>query len=298
MGEDFKYSNKNVIVEEEVVDMGKFILCTGMPAKEPYYFSLTGTNVYSIEELGYYLYHNIYTIQMEDFSDKLFDWMQYDLNMEEFADKCRDIREKSDDIKDIVVSILCATDYFTKLELERLIKTIDKLNGLSQIERQKIKADNYLKYEDYENAIIEYEGIVAAKESSNFPAEAFGNILHNLAVAHIQVKAFERAKEELKRAYELNHNEETKKEFFFLLKLQKQEKEFLKEILNYNLSPEEVQEYLGELEGVMQEAEESSEYKKILNLPKLKEAGKVGEYYYAIDTMIFNWKQKYKNGME
>lgn len=287
-----------MIAEEEVVDMGKFILCTGMPAKKPYYFALTGTNVYSMEELGYYLYHNIYTIQMEDFSEKLFNWIQYDLNMEEFADKCRNIQENSNDIKDIVVSILCATDYFTKLELESLIRTIDKINGLSPIEKQKIKADNYLKYEDYENAIAEYECIIASKGASAFPAETFGNILHNLAVSHIQVKAFERAKEELKRAYELNHNEETRKEFFFLLKLQKQEKEFLKEILNYNLSPEEVQAYLAELEGVLQEAEEAPEYKKILNLPKLKEAGKVGEYYYAIDTMIFKWKQKYKNGME
>lgn len=294
MGKDFE----NVIAEEEVVDMGKFILCTGMPAKEPYYFTLTGTKVYSIEELGYYLYRNIYTVQLEDFSEKLFNWIQYDLNMEEFAEKCRNIREKSDDIKDIVVSILCATDYFTKLELEGLIKTIDKINGLSAIEKQKIKADNFLRYEDYENAIIEYESIVASEESSAFPAESFGNILHNLAVAHVQVKAFERAKEEFKRAYELNHNEETKKEFFFLLKLQKQEKEFLKEILNFNLPPEEVQGYLGELEGILQEAEQAAEYKKILNLPKLKESGKVGEYYYAIDTMIFNWKQKYKNGME
>lgn len=294
MGKDFE----NVIAEEEVVDMGKFILCTGMPAKEPYYFTLTGIKVYSIEELGYYLYHNIYTVQLEDFSEKLFNWIQYDLNMEEFAEKCRDIREKSDDIKDIVVSILCATDYFTKLELEGLIKTIDKINGLSSIEKQKIKADNFLKYEDYENAITEYESIIASEESSAFSAESFGNILHNLAVAHVQVKAFERAKEEFKRAYELNHNEETKKEFFFLLKLQKQEKEFLKEILNFNLPPEEVQGYLGELEGILQEAEQAAEYKKILNLPKLKDSGKVGEYYYAIDTMIFNWKQKYKNGME
>lgn len=278
--------------------MGKFILCTGMPAKEPYCFSLTGTRVYSIEELGYYLYHNIYTIQIEDFDEKMFDWIQYDLNMEDFAEKCREIRKKSNDIKDIVVSILCATDYFTKLEMESLIRTIDELIGLTPIEKQKIKADNYLQYEEYEKAIQEYESIVASKKSSVFSAEAFGNILHNLAVAHTQVKAFERAREEFKQAYELNQNEETRKEYFFLLKLQNKENDFLKEVLNYNLSPEEVQAYITELEGVLLEAEKAAEYKKILSLPKLKEAGKVGEYYYTIDSMIFNWKQKYKNGME
>lgn len=278
--------------------MGKFILCTGELAKVPYCFQLTGTEIYSLEELGYYLYHNIYTITMEIFEEKLFGWLQCELKMEALADKCRRIIKESSDIKDIVVTILCATDYFSRKELENLIKTVDTINGLSAIEKQKIKADNFLKYEDYESAIDEYQSIIRSEEATSFPAQVYGNILHNLSVAYVQVKAFERAKEGFKKAYSLNKNEESLKEYFFLMKLLKQEEEFLDEVLKFNLSLETVQSYMSELEAVLLEAEEDAFYKKIINLSKLKEAGKVGDYYYAIDTIIFNWKQKYKYGME
>lgn len=278
--------------------MGKFILCEGSLAKKPYHFNLTNTNVYSLEELGYYLYHNIYTISLKDFGQEFFEWVQNDLNREDLLEKWTDILNKSHDIKDIVISILCATDYFSKLEVESMVKTIDMINGLSPIGKKKIKADNYLRYQDYEHAAKEYEEIIYQDAANEFSAHEFGNILHNLAVAHIQLKALERAEKEFKEAYSLNKNEESLKEYLFLLKLQKKEQDFASEALSYGLSPEKIEEYKGELDQVLLEAERDPDYKKIANLPKLKEEGKVGDYYYTIDTMIFNWKQKYKQGME
>ena len=278
--------------------MGKFILCEGPLAKNPYHFNLTNTNVYSLEELGYYLYHNIYTISLKDFGQEFFEWVKNDLNREDLVEKWTAILNKSQDIKDIVISILCATDYFSKLEVESMVKTIDMINGLSPIGKKKIKADNYLRYQDYDHAAKEYEEIIYQDAANEFSAHEFGNILHNLAVAHIQLKALERAEKEFKEAYSLNKNEESLKEYLFLLKLQKKEQDFVSEALNYGLSPEKTEEYKNELEQVLLEAESDPDYKKIANLPKLKEEGKVGDYYYTIDTMIFNWKQKYKQGME
>lgn len=278
--------------------MGKFILCTGANAIEPYYFPLTNTKIYSLEELGYYLYHNIYTISLEDFKSDFLEWVSYELKREDLARRWSDILEKSEDIKDIVVSILCATDYFTKLELESLIKTIDLINGMSPIRRRKIEANNYLKYMDYDRAISIYEDIISREDSREFQPVEFGNILHNLAVAHVQVKAYERAEQEFIQAYALNKNDETIKEYFYLLKLQKKESAFQEEALRYDLSQEKIAEIKAYLEAVFLEAEKTEEYKKITGLTALKEAGKVGDYYYTIDTMIFEWKQKYKYGME
>ena len=54
----------------------------------------------------------------------------------------------------------------------------------------------------------------------------------------------------------------------------------------------------GAFEQMLADAEKTRDYRKIKGLPALKESGKVGDYYYTIDTMIFNWKQQYKHGME
>ena len=65
--------------------MGKFILCAGPLAKEPYHFALTNTDVYSLEELGYYLYHNIYTISLKTFDEHFFRWIHFHSLEEEMA---------------------------------------------------------------------------------------------------------------------------------------------------------------------------------------------------------------------
>lgn len=278
--------------------MGKFILCAGPLAKEPYHFALTNTNVYSLEELGYYLYHNIYTISLRTFDQAFFQWVAFELKREDLAEKWKKICEVSSDIKDIVVSILCATDYFTKLEIESLIKTVDRINGLLPVQRRKMEADNYLKYEEYEKALQVYQEIVMSDSAKQLSAVDFGNMLHNMAVIHVQLKAFEQAEREFKQAYSLNQNAESLQEYFYLLKLQQKEKEFMQQVLEYDLSEEQVQSVLDTLDEVYECAEQTKEYKKIMGLSALKEAGKVGDYYYAIDTMIFEWKQQYKHGME
>ena len=82
--------------------MGKFILCAGPLAKEPYHFALTNTDVYSLEELGYYLYHNIYTISLKTFDEPFFRWIELELKRPDLAQKWREICNMSKDIKDIV----------------------------------------------------------------------------------------------------------------------------------------------------------------------------------------------------
>lgn len=278
--------------------MGKFILCAGPLAKEPYHFELTNTNVYSLEELGYYLYHNIYTISHKSFGTPFFRWVESELRRPDLADEWKAIWEKDSDIKELVLHIVSATDYFNKLELESLNKTIDLINGMSPIKRRKLEADNYMQYEDYDKALQVYKDIVASDEAEELSAVEFGNVLHNMAVIHVQMKAFERAQREFLQAYNLNQNEESLKEYFYLLKLQNKEKEIMQTVLDYDMSEETVQEYVETLDGILADSEESKEYKKIMELPSIKQSGKVGDYYYAIDTMIFKWKQQYKHGME
>ena len=58
--------------------MSGYILCQLKRAKMPYYIENISTNIYSIEELCYYFYHNIYlldeTILNEHLCDKNWGW--------------------------------------------------------------------------------------------------------------------------------------------------------------------------------------------------------------------------------
>ena len=51
--------------------MGKLILCSSAVAKTPYKMPVSGTRIYTIEEMCYYIYHNIYEIDTGCFDKKM-----------------------------------------------------------------------------------------------------------------------------------------------------------------------------------------------------------------------------------
>ena len=57
-----------------------FILCKGALAKEPYIVPVSEVPVYSLEELCYYMYNNIYSITEEFFDERLVTWLREEVN--------------------------------------------------------------------------------------------------------------------------------------------------------------------------------------------------------------------------
>ena len=51
--------------------MSSLILCKSRGAKTPYVFNVTDTKIYTIEELCYYIYNNIYILTEKVFDEKL-----------------------------------------------------------------------------------------------------------------------------------------------------------------------------------------------------------------------------------
>ena len=58
--------------------MSGYILCQTKRAKLPYFIENISTNVYSIEELCYYLYHNLYLVDQTIMNEGLCSWIQSD----------------------------------------------------------------------------------------------------------------------------------------------------------------------------------------------------------------------------
>ena len=183
--------------------MGKLIQCSGCIAKEPYHFRLTKTNVYSIEEVCYYISHNIYMMQEEVFDREFVLWLRNELHMEETADKLERLVQEQYNIKDIVVTICCSCDYYEEEEIKELIKIIDDLDTLPAYARRKYKGDNFLHCHSYEKALEEYERIFESDEILQAEASVYGDIFHNMGVAYAQIGEFHKASElYLKRSEE------------------------------------------------------------------------------------------------
>lgn len=274
--------------------MGKLILCSGTVATEPFHLKLTNTKVYSIEELCYYIYHNIYIISEELFDETMVDWLKEQVKMEDISVKLKTMIENHNSLKDIVVSILCSADYYDEEEIQKLIVIMDEIENLVPVARNKIKADNYLKYKNYSRAKKEYEKMLNQKEAIALTTEEYGNIQHNLAIAYIHTASYKEAALQFKEAYSRNHNEESLKQYLFALKLGRFEEELSNEVVNYQVSDDLFSEYKNELDALLEEAEHLPLFKKIERLSEMKKEGKVADYYNKIGQLITTWEDNYK----
>lgn len=287
----------NYDIERQWMNMGKIILCSGKPAKKPFHFELTNTNIYSMEELCYYIYNNIYAMTEEAFGISLVNWMQDEIQLPEIANKLYRLISGHNGLKDIVVTILCGSDYYTEPEIKELMEIIDAICHLPAIKRQKIRADHYIKYGKYQAAAKEYRAILNEKEAAIFTEEEYGNIKHNEAVIKIHTASSREAAEVFKEAYKHNRNEDSLKAYLLALKLGNCQGEFEQAIMEYNICPELVLEVNQEMEEKREEAKSSPEYMKLINLEALKKEGKVNEYYNEINHLIDSWKQEYRQGI-
>ena len=66
-----------------------YILCQTKTADSPYFIENISTNIYTLEELCYYLFHNLYLIDDTVMNERLCLWLQDELNLPGLAARLR-----------------------------------------------------------------------------------------------------------------------------------------------------------------------------------------------------------------
>ncbi|MCR5609449.1 MAG: hypothetical protein K6G26_10345, partial [Lachnospiraceae bacterium] len=97
-----------------------------------------------------------------------------------------------------------------------------------------------------------------------------------------------------KEAYKKNNNIESLKQYFYTLKLDKNDELFEKEMTNYSVKPEFIADIAATFIERSEEAKEQARYVMLERLDYLKNEGRINEYYDSIDRLILQWKRDYK----
>lgn len=157
--------------------MGGLILCK-KKAEIPLYIELSNINIYSMEELCYYLYHNIYAINKSFFNETLFDFLKH---MEETALIQRlntDILSGKKYIS-LVWTILSSVDYYSSAEKQMIHEELMEIMKRTPAENRKIRADILREKKKYGQALEEYYAVIenkTLKASEKNIADAWNNI--------------------------------------------------------------------------------------------------------------------------
>lgn len=274
--------------------MGKLIQCGSCIAKTPYHFRLTKTNVYSIEEVCYYIRHNIYMMQEEVFDREFALWLRSELHMEKTAGKIERLIQDHHNLKDIVVTLCCSCDYYEEEEINELIAIIDDLDNLPKYARRKYKGDNYLKCQSYEKAIEEYEKVFESDEILQADGAVYGNIFHNMGVAYVNIGEFYKASDCFLKAYEKNSREESLFHCLSALRMCKDVERFKKLVKELEISQEKQDEWEKIYTRALEICSADRASRQIEKLRILLKNGMVEEYYDKVHGYINTWKNEYR----
>ena len=187
--------------------MGELILCGGPLAAMPYYIEEVSLNVYSLEELSYYVEQNLYLLGPDFMQEELCDWVEKELGLSDTAEKLREIRQSGGTLSEFVLCLLLSCGYCSSDSLRTIRRTLQEMEQKSEFECGKIRADRYLEHHKYIRSIYEYRKLLEdAKEEE--PALT-GAVWHNLGTAYARLFLFDKAAECYGRAYERYRNRES-----------------------------------------------------------------------------------------
>ncbi len=268
--------------------MAGLILCRSVYAKRPYYINNMAINIYSLEELCYYIYNNIYLIGTDLFDDGLIKFIGRELEEPELAGQLEFLVSENAGLAELVTTVLRSVDYYSEDEILDFCQVIEELDTQNVSSRLKSRADNFLANRRYASAIKNYVAIVLAKPDSRLEPSFYGDAWHNMGVAFANMHLFGDACECFRKAYELNNNPESKQASLAA--------ECLKtDSIKNDTEDEQMYVTFREIETLMDHAYEEAEYAEVGRLTELKAAGDIAAFNGVVDELLAKWKKEYRN---
>lgn len=190
--------------------MSGIILCRSEYSKVPYYIEGADINVYSIEEISYFLYHDIYLVGTDFFCEDLFVFIEKNIKEPELAQRLRALKERRAELSELVLTVLGYVDFYSEKEISQIRELLERLDTQNPFERLKARADSYLQNGRYVRALSCYENILSAGTDKEQDRIFLGNVWHNMGTAYAKLFSFDAAQSCFDAAYKMNENGQSK----------------------------------------------------------------------------------------
>lgn len=204
--------------------MGELIYCRHQIAANPLYIEDSSHNVYSLEELCYYIRQNPYLVTKEIMSKELCDWIRDELLDEELSDQLSTAIDEGLPLHLFVTKLLSGCGYLTIKEIRDIVELIADLESLTDAERKKVHADELMRSGRLTEAIYSYDSILSEGEGMSDELQAL--IYHNRGTAFAWLFFFEEASLSYEKAFNLGKKIESLSGMLFSAALMNEDTRF------------------------------------------------------------------------
>ena len=268
--------------------MSSLILCRTKEAVRPYHIRDMGVRIYTLEELCYLVYNNIYVISKDFFSDSLINFIGEETGEVKLSARLKQLKDNGGSLTEMVITLFMYVDYYTVDEIEAIKEVLSTLNSQSVCERIKTRGDTYLENSCFYSAIRNYEKILDSPVDTTLPAYFYAKVYHNMGVAYARLFIYDQAESYFNQAYKISQHDESKKCAIAARRM----------ALGDNIIEREDAtelEYVvkKELETLMDNARYSDEYRQMADIDKHKDESDIGTYYSSVSSILNQWEQQY-----
>ena len=254
--------------------MSGYILCQTKKAETPYFIENISTNIYSLEELCYYLYHNLYLVDRSIINEGLCTWISEELDLPRLAAKLKPHLGKFASAEDVLYPIFKEINYLSYEELRVLNGKLSRLEMESPLVREKRKGDALMENGMYVNAIKLYQGLLKRDGLEQSREGLTESIYHNLGCAYSYLFQMEKAVECFQEAYDLGKKDEELKCYLLAYRSIKTPIEYTSRLTELSVSEE--------MKAQVQEA-----------LDKFAKKPETPVYSQHVDTMLEGFTREY-----
>ena len=274
--------------------MGELLLCKEPIAAMPYYIEGVSWNVYSLEELCYYVENNTYLLERDFMTEELCTWIGKEVNNIILAEKLRDIMRMNGKLSEFVQLLLESCGYCPKDVIQEIIAVLREMEEKTDFECNKMRADRLLEKEKYLSSIYEYKSLLDSNEAGEQSKELLGSIWHNLGTAYARMFLFAEAIHCYEKAYKLNNNTESLRQCVMACHCHYDEDGFIQAMDRYQVDAALVIEVKQEMDKAYGSQALEAFNDKFGSTVALKALGRRSDYQKEIGKMIFQWKEEYR----
>lgn len=273
--------------------MGKVILCEARQAVVPYTFVNTKVEVYSYEELCFYIYNNAVLLNPEQFQGRLVQWIKTELGMEGLAGKLMELLAGGGSFIEILVAILSAGSYYETAEIRQFIDKQELVTLLPAEEKTKLRADSFLMYKRVLKAISLYDGILRQEETIE-DKKFLGDVYHNKGVALAKNMELAKAKLCFLEAYERNKKKPSLEAYIMIRLLEAPVETVQSEAETFGMEEPDFARARMLLEDAVEDSRNTAVYTRYEKALYNKNHGDYEAFNQRVDMLLNQWKEEFR----
>lgn len=273
--------------------MGKVILCEARQAVVPYTFVNTKVEVYSYEELCFYIYNNAVLLNPEQFQGRLVQWIKTELGMEGLAGKLMELLAGGSSFIEILVAILSAGSYYETAEIRQFIDKQELVTLLPAEEKTKLRADSFLMYKRVLKAISLYDGILRQEETIE-DKKFLGDVYHNKGVALAKNMELAKARLCFLEAYERNKKKPSLEAYIMIRLLEAPVETVQSEAETFGMEEPDFARARMLLEDAVEDSRNTAVYTRYEKALYNKNHGDYEAFNQRVDMLLNQWKEEFR----